>query len=102
MAERDPLGLVTERVKAEAGGPFAHSHSTGDVDLMVLSGDSSNPRFEVYLAGWAAGYESRQAHVDRITWQRDAFYFVMANPGKKLSDFYSASTSALWDEAVTS
>jgi len=51
----------------------------------------------VYLAGWAAGYESRQAHVDRITWQRDAFYFVMANPGKKLSDFYSATTSALWE-----
>jgi len=102
MAKGNPTGYQSDGVEAKAGGPFAHSQSTGDVDLMVLSGDSSNPRFEVYLAGWAAGYESRQAHVDRITWQRDAFYFVMANPGKKLSDFYSASTSALWDEAVTS
>tara|TARA_R110002124_G_scaffold51856_20_gene149704 strand:+ start:953 stop:1255 length:303 start_codon:yes stop_codon:yes gene_type:complete len=83
-----------------AGRPFANSKFTGDIDLVAISESSNNPRYEVYLAGWSAGFESQQARIDRLTWERDVLYFVANNKGKNGGDFYTHKTSELWNESV--
>lgn len=82
------------------GRPFAYSQFTGDIDLVEISGDSENPRAEVYLAGWAAGWESQQAEIDRLKWEREFIYFLLHNPGKTGAHFYKSKTDQLWNEAV--
>lgn len=83
-----------------ADGPFCNSKFTGDVDLLAISEGSDNPRYEVFLAGWSAGFESQQARIDRLTWERDVLYFIANNKGKTGGDFYTHKTSELWNEAV--
>jgi hypothetical protein len=79
------------------------------VDLLALTEGCENPRFEMYLQGWARGYESRQAEVDqlsnrvtRLTTERDQFYFVAFNKGKSLADYRAGQTAELWNAAVAS
>jgi len=71
------------------------------LDLLALTEGSANPRAEMFLQGWARGYESRQHTIDRLTFERDQFYFVAFNKGKTLADFRAAHTRALWDQAVS-
>ena len=92
-------GAETGAIEAQAGGPFAYSKFTGVIDLTEISMGSSNPRFEVYLHGWAEGRESLTATIARLTWERDLWYFVANNKGKTPADFYRQTTSRLWDEA---
>jgi len=98
-ATRNRPGGKAEAIEAQAGRPFAHSKFTGDIDLTEISADSNNPRFEVYLRGWAEGRESLTATLARLTWERDLWYFVANNKGKTPADFYRQTTSRLWDEA---
>jgi len=58
------------------GGPFAHFPDR-DIDLRALTEGSTNPRYEVYLAGWARGRESRQAEVDALNYTADRLYAEM-------------------------
>ena len=64
-AESRPLDGAASH--ESAGRPFANSKITGDIDLVAISESSNNPRYEVYLAGWSAGFESQQARIDRLT-----------------------------------
>lgn len=98
-ATRNRPGGKAEAIEAQAGRPFAHSEFTGDIDLTEISAGSSNPRFEVYLRGWAEGRESLAAVVARLSWERDLWYFVANNKGKTAADFYPHLTTRLWDEA---
>lgn len=50
------------------------------IDLRAISGDSTNPRYEVFLHGWATGWESRQPEIDRLNWDLDRRYVAMYNP----------------------
>lgn len=70
------------------------------VDLAEIGADSRNPRYEVYLAGWARGYESCEARIQRLEWERDLWYFVASNPGKTPADFYRHATAELWRVAA--
>jgi hypothetical protein len=83
-----------------ADRPFCFSKFTGDVDLLAISQGSDNPRAEAYLAGWAAGWESQQAEIDRLNWECDRLYFIAHNKGKTGADFYALKTRELWNEAV--
>jgi len=83
-----------------ADGPFCTSNFTRDIDLSAISEGSENPRYEVYLAGWAAGWESQQAEIDRLKWECDRLYFIAHNKGKTGADFYAHKTSELWNKAV--
>jgi hypothetical protein len=58
-----------------------------------------NLRYEMFLAGWARGWESRQAEIDRLTWEAGLWYFCANNKGKRPSDYYASVTSDLWTEA---
>ena len=94
-------GVGTEAIEAQAGGPFAYvSNDKPAIDLIEISKGSANPRYEVYLQGWAAGYESRQSEIDGLKWQRDLWYFVANNKGKRPIDFYGHLTNELWIEAA--
>jgi hypothetical protein len=83
-----------------ADRPFAYSKHTGDIDLLVISEGSDNPRYAVYLSGWAAGWESQQAEIDRLNWQLDLIYFLYNSPGKTGADFYAQKTRELWDASI--
>ena len=50
-----------------------------------------------YWAGHAYHDEGCQGRINRLTWERDLFYFCYANR-KKPTDFYSHLTSELWRE----
>lgn len=57
------------------------------------------------LEFWMYAYETgrsvaRQEEIDRLTWERDLWYFVANNKGKRPGDFYAAGTDRLWAEAV--
>jgi hypothetical protein len=58
-----------------------------------------NPRYEMYLSGWARGFEARQSEIDRLTWEAGLWYFCANNRGKRPSDYYASVTSDLWTEA---
>lgn len=60
--------------------PHATSPATGDVDLTHPLQDADNPTYELYLYGWAAGWEARQAEIDRLTRTLDRQYVTMWNP----------------------
>jgi len=79
-AERNRPGVGTEAIEAQAAKPFAHSDFTGDIDLTEISAGSSNPRYEVYLAGWSAGYEQCQGEIRRLNFELDRLYARMFNP----------------------
>lgn len=55
-----------------------------------------------YMAGYINGSQTANQHrIDRLTYERDLFYFLFANPGKKPGDYYTHQTNALWEEAVS-
>jgi hypothetical protein len=68
--------------------------------LSAIGVNSPTPRYEVYLFGYLAGRESLRARIDRLTWERDLYYFLMSNRGKTAKDYYSHQTSELWRQAV--
>lgn len=70
------------RSEQTAAKPFISSQFTGDIDLTRISEGSSNPRAEVFLQGWAHGWEARQPEIDRLNWTLDRQYVVMWNPVK--------------------
>lgn len=70
------------------------------VCLSEIGAGSTSPRYEVYLFGWIAGRDSLTAELERVRWERDLWYFVANNKGKRPTDFYSHATKALWAEAV--
>jgi hypothetical protein len=79
------------------------------VDLLALTAGSENARYEVFLSGFAHGFDARQAEVDRLnyeaarlTTERDQFYFVAFNKGKSLADYRAGQTAELWNQAVAS
>lgn len=84
----------------KAGRPFIYTQYTGTVDISAIGAGSDSPRYEVYLAGWAAGYSSREAEIARLTWERDLWYFCANNKGKRPSDFYALATAELWTGAA--
>jgi len=54
---------------------------------------------------WVYAYEDGRASAvclqcARQCWERDLWYFVANNPGKRPRDFYSHATSQLWAEAT--
>ena len=59
--------------------------------------------YQIYFYGYWAGNASHDAEcqkrIDRLTWERDLFYFQMANRGKTAADFYARATTALWELA---
>jgi hypothetical protein len=79
------------------------------VDLVALTEGCENARYEVFLSGWAHGFDARQAEVDqlsnrvtRLITERDQFYFVAFNKGKTLADYRAGQTAELWNQAVAS
>ena len=97
-AERNRPGVRTEAIEATAGGPFAYLKNTAEIDLTQISEGSPNPRYEVFLHGWALGFESREADIARLTWERDLWYFCHTNR-KSPTDFYRHQTNLLWEVA---
>jgi len=95
--ERNRPTLASGAIEAIAGGPFAYFKGKAEIDLTEISGDTTNPRYEVYLAGWTTGYESREAEIARLRWERDLWYFCANNKGKRPSDFYRHQTNAMWE-----
>lgn len=71
-----------------------------DINLSEIGAGSDNPRYEVLVYGWALGRESLRARLDRLTWERDLFYFLACNPGKNQNDFNRAITNDLWRQGV--
>ena len=99
-ATRNRPGAETGAIEAQAGGPFAYSKKfNSEIDLTEISAGSNNPRYEVYLRGWADGRDSLAAEISRLRWERDCWYFVANNKGKTPADFYRHLTNRLWDEA---
>ena len=64
---------ATEGVN-KAGRPFIYTQYTGTVDISAIGAGSDSPRYEVYLAGWAAGYSSRDSEVQGLNWTADRLY----------------------------
>lgn len=54
---------------------------------------------EFHTYAFEAGRASRQADIDRLRWERDLWYFVANNRGKRPSDYYKTATDRLWAEA---
>lgn len=97
--EERPTG-ESGALKAQAGRPFAsYKNGTAELDLVAISEGSDNPRYEVYLRGWADGRDTLTEVVARLRWERDCWYFVANNKGKTPADFYRHLTNRLWDEA---
>lgn len=96
-AQRNRPGVGTEAIKAAAAKPFAFSDFSGDIDLTQISDGALNPRYEVFIAGWSTGYESRENEIARLRWERDLWYFCANNKGKRPSDFYTHHTDTLWE-----
>lgn len=63
----------------------------GDLELH----DLCSPLAGFYVAGHAAGMAA-SPDLQRLTWERDAWFFVACNRGKTIADFYTHQTSALW------
>lgn len=62
------------------------------------------PVVSIYLLGYAHA-EHRYAcnhgeHIARLEHERDLWYFVANNPGKRPGDFMRAHTDLLWKEGV--
>jgi hypothetical protein len=72
-----------------------------DVNLSEIGSGSDNPRYEVLLYGFTLGSQSRQAEIDRLTWERNLYYFLMSNRGKTARDFYRNIENELWRQAVS-
>lgn len=54
-----------------------------------------------WLAGYIVGLQHATANrIARLEWERDLWYFVANNPGKRPGDFYRATTDAMWAEAT--
>lgn len=73
--------------------------SGNEINLTAIGATSDNPRYEVFLAGWAVGYESREGTVERLRWERDLWYFCYTNR-KTPAEFYRHATNELWNEAT--
>jgi len=56
----------------------------------------------LYFTGYAHGEQSQRERIDRLTYERDRYYWISCNPGKTGADFMRGQTSALWDQAVAS
>ena len=50
------------------------------------------------LLGWAQGWESRRAEIDRLNYEADLWFYCYANR-KRPGDFYTHQTNQLWAEA---
>jgi hypothetical protein len=58
---------------------------------------------------WMYAYDDgRKTHrntcagqIERLSWERDTYYWLVCNPGRKAADFYTHLTDALWAAAVT-
>jgi hypothetical protein len=48
------------------------------IDLVALTADSENARYEVFLSGFAHGFDARQAEVDRLNYEADRLYTEMS------------------------
>lgn len=66
----------------------------GEIELH----DLCSPLAGFYVAGHAAGMAA-SPELHRLTWERDAWYFVACNRGKTIADFYRHQTSELWKAA---
>ena len=97
--QKERPGVGTEAFEAVATKPFACIKGKAEIDLTAISNGSANPRYEVYLAGWSKGFESREDEVKRLRYERDLFYFCYTNK-KTPADFYRHQTNELWAEAV--
>ena len=73
------------------------------VDLMLAEVELhqlSPALLEFYTYAFEAGRSvSRQDEIDRLRWERDLWYFVASNKGKRPGDFYTHQTNQLWAEA---
>ena len=47
------------------------------LELLALTEGSANPRAEMFLQGWAVGWESRQAEIDGLNFTADRLYAEM-------------------------
>jgi hypothetical protein len=56
----------------------------------------------LYLLGTIHGEQSQSERIDRLTYERDVWYFCANNRGKKPGDYLRHQTSQLWNLAVTS
>jgi hypothetical protein len=54
----------------------------------------------LYLLGTIHGEQSQRERIERLTYERDVWYFCANNRGKKPGDFMRAQTTALWGQAV--
>ena len=73
------------------------------VDLMLAEVELhqlSPALLELYTYAFEAGRSvSRQDEIDRLRWERDLWYFVASNKGKRPGDFCTHQTNQLWAEA---
>jgi len=67
---------VLDRAR-ESAAPVATFANGDTIDLVALTEGSENPRFEVFLSGWAHGFDARQAEVDRLNYLADRLYHEM-------------------------
>ncbi|MCU1597091.1 MAG: hypothetical protein JWQ47_830 [Glaciihabitans sp.] len=76
-------------------------HLADDVALGIVSTCQLPPSLRAWwwLAYWA-GHAAHDAdcgtETQRLHWERDLWYFVANNKGKRPSDFYTKTTDALW------
>jgi hypothetical protein len=56
----------------------------------------------LYLLGTIHGEQSQRERIDRLTYERDTWYFCANNRGVKPGDYLRHQTSQLWNLAVTS
>ncbi|GAA2082396.1 hypothetical protein GCM10009840_18220 [Pseudolysinimonas kribbensis] len=53
-----------------------------------------------YVVGHSDGYRSGATYIDDgLRFERDAWYWVANNPGKRFGDFYAHISDRLWTEA---
>jgi hypothetical protein len=71
--------------------------TAGDLQLHDLTPALQGWYSIAHSDGYAAGYNASN---DSLRFDRDRWYFVACNPGKKPGDFYPYLTDLLWQEAV--
>lgn len=89
---RITLSPTPERLISEWAGALL----TGDMELWELPRSLS----EFYTYAYEAGRESVTCDCEQLRFDRDRWYFVANNRGKKPGDYYQHLTNRLWAEGA--
>lgn len=50
----------------------------------------------LYVYAYSAGAKSQITKIERLTWERDLYYFLTCNPKMTGADYYKRLTDQLW------